>query len=153
MLTSILVNCTELFTCLFLVRHQDKFKPSPCPMASLMDLQLLCSPFPVELAEIPWAFESETFVLLIELGFISISNSSMFSGMRAPHRQPDLPDLLNGNQQAGALVPPFLTSTGHWEILFRILEKDASVIWEALLLSLCNFRRAAEKPHTLHLRR
>lgn len=69
-------------------------------MASLMDLQLLRSPFPVESdGNSLGPLSQKLFVLLIELGFISISNSLDVLRDEGSHRQPDLPDLLNGNQQ------------------------------------------------------
>lgn len=92
----------------FLVRHQDEFKLLSLPNGLSDVFATFAFPFPVESNGNSFgAFESETFVLLIELGFISISNSSTFSGMRAPHQQPGLPDLLNGNQQWPVLWPCF----------------------------------------------
>lgn len=84
----------------FLIRHQDEFKLLSLPNGLSDIFATFAFPFPVESDGNSFgAFESETFVLLIELGFISISNSSTFSGMRPPHQQPDLPDVLNGNRQ------------------------------------------------------
>lgn len=92
----------------FLVRHQDEFKLLSLPNGLSDVFATFAFPFPVESDGNSFgAFESETFVLLIELGFISISNSSTFSGMRAPRQRPDLPDLLNGNQQWPVLWPYF----------------------------------------------
>ena len=137
----------------FLVRHQDEFKLLSLPNGLSDVFATFAFPFPVESDGNSFgAFESETFVLLIELGFISISNSSTFSGMRAPRQRPDYQTSLM-EISSGQCFGPISTSTCHCKILFRdSRERCKRNLRSFTFIPLCTLDVAAEKPHTLHLR-